>query len=58
MAFFRKDTETKNEDADEYDFDFSVLWQDEEQSSLLQYLPAVVQIVLLIWILIKISGLK
>lgn len=50
MALFRKDSEPQNE---EYDFDFSVLWQDEEQSNLLQYLPHVVTIVLLIWILIK-----
>lgn len=44
------------EERDEiFEFPFSVLWQDEEQSSLLQYLPAVIQIVLLIWVLIKVN---
>lgn len=56
MAFFRRETpETKPEDAEEYNFDFSVLWEDQEQSSLLQYLPTVIEIVLLIWILIKVK---
>jgi len=54
MAWFRKDSEQeKPEEAEEYNFDFSVLWQDEVQSSFMQYIPHVVEVLLLIWILIK-----
>lgn len=43
-----------NEINDEYDFDFSVLWQDEEQSSLTKYILPALGIILLIIILAKV----
>jgi len=60
MAFFRRDSEKqldKREDR-EYDdpaleFPFHVLWEDEEGSNFVQYIFPIIQIILLIWILIK-----
>ena len=56
MPLFSKD-QTKDE-PEEYGFDFSVLWQDEEPSSLLKYIFPTIEIILIIVILAKVWGLK
>ena len=56
MALFRRSSEEKKDNPEYeeiFEFPFEVLWQDEQPSNFLQYLPHIVQIVLLIWILIK-----
>lgn len=56
MAFFRRDTEPEPENLlleENLNINFSPLWEDEQPSSLAQYILPAVQIALLIWILIK-----
>lgn len=56
MPLFGRDSQPKEQPKLEdeiFDFPFEVLWQDEVQSNFLQYIPHVVEIVLLVWLLIK-----
>ena len=53
MSIFRRNSEDVKEN-EEHDFDFSVLWQDEEASNWLAYIPHIIEIVLLIWLITKI----
>lgn len=55
MSIFSRDKKKPQSDpnSDEYNFDFSVLWQDEEESKLLSYILPVIIIILQVWVLIK-----
>lgn len=57
MSIFRRDSEPKTDiekqEEEIFEFPFHVLWLDEEPSSFLQYIPQVIMIILLIWILVK-----
>lgn len=50
-----KDIKPEEVEDEAVEFPFQVLWQDEEQSNLIQYLLPAIQIILLVWILIKIK---
>ena len=62
MAFFRRSTETKTAVEQQQDeimeFPFEVLWQDEQQGGFLQYVPHIIEILILLYIAFSVHGLK
>ena len=60
MFGFGKDNQKEQENENEligedFNINFSPLWEDEPTSTILPYVFSIIQIILLIWVLIKIK---
>ena len=58
MLGFGKDNQKEQENeliGEDFNINFSPLWEDEPASTILPYVFSIIQIILLIWVLIKIK---